>query len=1012
MSDSPSVASRPTESELDIELAELVNWQRFATHLPDLTRGDIEQIEQDNRDVQRQKLELFGTWLRRCPNASWNDIVLALEKARENTLVDVLNMKFNVAVSSDSFVSSVTKVHSQVKPSCSQEVYLLSEETVVEELKKLHRSFTTLAKDVRCKLGELVKSGTPSVYDIAAFIQEARVFGIKGLTAVKTNDELFDAILPHNDYLDCELLEMIVEEYLGDDDITKVKAHIDKVKLFKRTTPIKALKNKLQQYTSVPNISDKHLIVTIKLQADWGRVTLESIEKLVQNLLQYQHKVRILKVESGSISVMLLLPKEKSHHFIVSSSQKLQFMRLTGIFRLQIGAITVFEERENKNFSFESAFLESSQCGDDEAVQFLLGLGVNVNYSNSEGQTALILASESGQDEVVEILLSAGANIHHQDKYGQTALMVSKANKIFLLLLQPNADINIMKHEGLTQLMIASDVGHLAVVDSLLRLNNDPNVQTKSGWSAIMFASSNGHLQVVELLLEKNADPNVCTNSGCTALMFTSYNGYHQVVEILLEKGANPNIQANDGWTALLSASQCRRHHVVQVLLEKGADPNIHAIDGLTPLIIASGNDHLEVVALLLKACADPNMYYNDGLTALMVASENGFVQLAELLLNQKADPNAHSSKGETALMFASENDCLELVELLLKEKADPNAHDNEGWTALMFACQNGCLHIAELLLKKNADPNAHDNEGWTALMFACQNGRISIAGSLLKENADPNVRSNTGWTALLLASKKGYSNVVVMLLQYKANPHVEIRKHLDSFTFAIAEGNTDIVNTFLNHSEIRFESLSMGWYYACQFGHVPIITLLSNRVDIVSTQTDLIISCAEGDLGTVIHQLMSGKMTPDVQFILGVTPLMISSSCGHTDIVEALIQSGADINKTDEFGDTALDYAEQAKQDTTRVLLLQHGGLCSIDLDSRVRTPEESLFKTVDDISTEKDISNLQSPRSSRRQRSLNISSIKRYLEESIDTRFSKHESAGYKKNPLTIDLNDLNSD
>ena len=136
MSDSPSVASRPTESELDIELAELVNWQRFATHLPDLTRGDIEQIEQDNRDVQRQKLELFGTWLRRCPNASWNDIVLALEKARENTLVDVLSMKFNVAVSSDSFVSNVTKVHSQVQPSCSQEVYLSSEETVVEELKK------------------------------------------------------------------------------------------------------------------------------------------------------------------------------------------------------------------------------------------------------------------------------------------------------------------------------------------------------------------------------------------------------------------------------------------------------------------------------------------------------------------------------------------------------------------------------------------------------------------------------------------------------------------------------------------------------------------------------------------------------------------------------------------------------------------------------------------------------------------------------------------------------------
>ena len=818
---------------------------------------------------------------------------------------------------------------------------MLSEEKVVEELQKLHRSFTSLARDVHCKLDGLVKSGKSSLHHITTYVQEAQVGGMKGLTEVNTIDELFSAIHPHNDYLDCELLEMIVEEYL--DDITKVKAHIDKVKHFKRTAPIKALKNKLQQYANIPIISDKHLIVTIKLQADWGRVTLESIEKLVQNLLQYRNIVKIFKVESGSISVMVLLPKEKLQHFIVSSSQQLQFMRLTGIFRLQIGVITVFEERENENFTFESAFLESSQCGDDEAVKFLLGLEVNVNYTNSEGQTALILASEAGQEEVVEILLLAHANIHHQNKYGQTALMVSKTNKIFLLLLQPNADINITKHEESTHLMIASDVGHLAALYTLLRLNNDPNVQNKSGWSAIMFASSNGHLQVVELLLENNADPNVCTNSGCTALMFTSSNGYHQVVEILLKKGANPNIQANDGWTALIFASQHGHHQVVEVLLEKGADPNIHAIDGLTPLLIACSSDHLEVVALLLKACADPNMYYNNGLTALMVASVNDHIQL---------------------------------VELLLKEKADPNAHDNEGWTALMFACHNG---------------------------------RINVVESLLKENADPNARSNIGWTALLLASKKGHSKVVVMLLQYKANPHIELHKHLNSFTIATVESNTDVVNTFLIHSEIRFESLSMGWYKACQLGHVPIITSLSNKVDIVSDQTDLIISCAEGDLGTVVDQLMSGTIMSDVQFIHGVTPLMISSSCGHTDIVEAFIQSGANVNKTDEFGYTALDYAEQAKQDMTHVLVLQHGGLSGY---IKVRTPEESLVKDVGGISAEKVFSNLQSPRRSRRHRSLTMSSIKRSLDESIDTYFSKHQLPGYKKNPLTIDLNDCNCD
>ena len=766
MCDSSSGASRPTENELDLELAELVNWQRFATHLPDLTRGDIEQIEQDNPDVQRQKLELYGTWLRRCPNASWNDIVLALERSRENNLADAIKTKF---------IFSAKEAHNLVQLSSNQEVSLLSEEIVVKDLQMLHRSFTSLARDIRCKLDELVKSGKSSLHDIVAYIEEAQVRGMKRLTEVNTIDDLFDAIRPHNDYLDCELLEMIVEEYLDDDDITEVKTHIDKVKLFKRTTPIKTLKDKLHQYTSIPNILDMHLIVTIKLQADWGRVTLESIEKLVQNLLDYRQTVKIFKVESGSISVMLLLPKEKLPHFIVSSSQKLQFMRLTGIFRLQIGANTVFEESENKNFSFESAFLESSQCGDNEAVQFLLDLGVNVNYSNSEGQTSLILASKSGQEEVVRTLLSAGANINHHDNNGHTALIVSNPISIFLLLLQPNADIDISIHKSSTPLMMACDLGYLTVVENLLRLNDDPNVQNKSGWSALIFASRNGHLQIVELLLEENADPNVCTNAGCTALIFTSHNGYHHVVELLLHKGANPNIQENNGLSALMFACQKGHHQVVEVLLKKGVDPDIHAGKGQTALMVASSKGHLRVVEQLLNENADPNILDNCGWTALMFACFKGHLLLSQLLLKENANPNIHNNEGWTALMVASQNDHVQIGELLLRRKADPNARDNQGCTALMFATGNGRLQLAELLLKQKADPNAHDNEGWTALMFAAQNGHIQIVELLLMENAYPNVCSSTGWTPILLASKNGHSNVVVMLLQYEAIPHVQI---------------------------------------------------------------------------------------------------------------------------------------------------------------------------------------------------------------------------------------------
>ena len=205
------------------------------------------------------------------------------------------------------------------------------------------------------------------------------------------------------------------------------------------------------------------------------------------------------------------------------------------------------------------------------------------------------------------------------------------------------------------------------------------------------------------------------------------------------------------------------------------------------------------------------------------------------------------------------------------------------------------------------------------------------------------------------------------------------------------------IVHSLLNHADLSFETLSIGWYYACHCGHIPIIKLLSNRLEIVSDHTALLISCVEGDLGSVVDQLMSGKMTPDVQFVHGVTPLMVAASCGCTDIVDALIQSSANINNTDDFGDSALDFAECAEQDVTRDLILQHNGMHGKELEGT------SLLQALHDTSMEKDTPSQQSLHSTRQQRNVNISSIRRYLDDSVDTHFSKHQS-DYAKYPVNV--------
>ena len=50
---------------------------------------------------------------------------------------------------------------------------------------------------------------------------------------------------------------------------------------------------------------------------------------------------------------------------------------------------------------------------------------------------------------------------------------------------------------------------------------------------------------------------------------------------------------------------------------------------------------------------------------------------------------------------------------------------------------------------------------------------------------------------------------------------------------------------------------------------------------------------------------------SPDTPLVLGLIPLIVASSCWHVDIVDALIQAGADINKQESYwGFTPLCFA------------------------------------------------------------------------------------------------------
>ena len=75
-----------TVNILDELLADLVNWQKFALQLPGVKIADTQIVDADQKNVEGKKIAIYSKWLKLYPNATWNDVIKALEVVGENNL--------------------------------------------------------------------------------------------------------------------------------------------------------------------------------------------------------------------------------------------------------------------------------------------------------------------------------------------------------------------------------------------------------------------------------------------------------------------------------------------------------------------------------------------------------------------------------------------------------------------------------------------------------------------------------------------------------------------------------------------------------------------------------------------------------------------------------------------------------------------------------------------------------------------------------------------------------------
>ncbi len=257
-------------------------------------------------------------------------------------------------------------------------------------------------------------------------------------------------------------------------------------------------------------------------------------------------------------------------------------------------------------------------------------------------------------------------------------------------------------------------------------------------------------------------------------------------VSQLLTASSETNVNASqpDGATALHWAVHWEHVEMTGRLIGAGADVNVHNDLGMFPLLMAGRAGNATLVQHLLAAGADPDQSLESGETALMAAARVGGHGAVTALLAHSASPNlAETTRGQSALMWAVANRRPAVTEVLLRHGADIHARsrarrlvfsmggsrsagsasrgisleevEQGGSTPLLFAARSGDLASARLLVKAGADVENTAADGNPALVVAAHSGQASLAAFLLDEGADPNA-APLGYTALHAAVLRG----------------------------------------------------------------------------------------------------------------------------------------------------------------------------------------------------------------------------------------------------------------
>lgn len=321
---------------------------------------------------------------------------------------------------------------------------------------------------------------------------------------------------------------------------------------------------------------------------------------------------------------------------------------------------------------------------------------------------------------------------------------------------------------------------------------------------------------------------------------------------------------------ALYEAARNGRVERALELLEQGADPHAlppaEARDQRSLAALAAVLPDLRLLRALIGRGVDLNLAHA-GLGPLLAATRDswhGRPDAVTTLLANGADPRATDSEGNTPLHFAARSSDPGVAALLRDAAAELEALNDDGWSPLGVACAAGNWRLARFLLERGA--RAEPEDGQPALLAAAAVEDDDAAGValLLKHKARVDAPGRGGRTALHEAALAGHESIAGALLGAGADP-------------AARDGRD-------------FQPV----HEAARGGHLALLELLVDRLGAEDLAAAALLPDDEGrDL--LMH----------VAGMEGATP----------ELLQRLVDAGADPSRRDDAGRSALDRALDARR-------------------------------------------------------------------------------------------------